>query len=154
LGVLVLAMRGLRRCLPFGGGGCCCGEGVGRGGSVADGLVWDVALKAHASGDYSIAVAQANESLEDQAQVLAAPAATLVGVFDGHGGPEAARFVNRRLFSHIQGELDRSLLEMISIDMTCFSDLTDDPAQALRRRTGASRRRCSRRRSARRRRSS
>jgi pyruvate dehydrogenase phosphatase len=96
---------------------------------VADGLVWDVALKAHASGDYSIAVAQANESLEDQAQVLAAPAATLVGVFDGHGGPEAARFVNRRLFSHIQGELDRSLLEMISIDMlydcTCFSDLTD-----------------------------
>jgi len=93
---------------------------------VADGLVWDVALKAHASGDYSIAVAQANESLEDQAQVLAAPAATLVGVFDGHGGPEAARFVNRRLFSHIQGELDRSLLEMISICMlhycTCFSD--------------------------------
>lgn len=70
---------------------------------MADGLVWDVALKAHASGDYSIAVAQANESLEDQAQVLAAPAATLVGVFDGHGGPEAARFVNRRLFSHIQG---------------------------------------------------
>lgn len=76
---------------------------------MADGLVWDVALKAHASGDYSIAVAQANESLEDQAQVLAAPAATLVGVFDGHGGPEAARFVNRRIFSHIQGELDRSL---------------------------------------------
>ncbi|CAD6210109.1 unnamed protein product [Miscanthus lutarioriparius] len=98
-------MRGLRRWLPFcgGGGGCCCGEGAGRGGGVTDGLVWDVALKAHASGDYSIAVAQANESLEDQAQVLAAPAATLVGVFDGHGGPEAARFVNRRLFSHIQG---------------------------------------------------
>lgn len=70
---------------------------------MADGLVWDVPLKAHASGDYSIAVAQANESLEDQAQVLAAPAATIVGVFDGHGGPEAARFVNRRLFSHIQG---------------------------------------------------
>lgn len=69
---------------------------------MADGLVWDVALKAHASGDYSIAVAQANEALEDQAQVVAAPAATLVGVFDGHGGPEAARFVNRRLFSHIQ----------------------------------------------------
>ncbi|XP_066355537.1 probable protein phosphatase 2C 29 [Miscanthus floridulus] len=99
-------MRGLRRWLPFCGGGgccCCCGEGAGRGGGVTDGLVWDVALKAHASGDYSIAVAQANESLEDQAQVLAAPAATLVGVFDGHGGPEAARFVNRRLFSHIQG---------------------------------------------------
>ena len=83
---------------------------------MADGLVWDVALKAHASGDYSIAVAQANESLEDQAQVLAAPAATLVGVFDGHGGPEAARFVNRRLFSHIQGE-PRSIAAGDDLDM-------------------------------------
>lgn len=91
----------LRRWLPFGGGCCCGGDAGGRGG-VADGLVWGVDLKAHALGDYSIAVAQANEALEDQAQVLAAPAATLVGVYDGHGGPEAARFVNRRLFSHIQ----------------------------------------------------
>jgi pyruvate dehydrogenase phosphatase len=68
-----------------------------------DGLLWDVALKAHASGDYSVAVAQANEALEDQAQVLVSPASTLVGVYDGHGGPDAARFVNARLFSLIQG---------------------------------------------------
>ncbi|PAN50957.1 hypothetical protein PAHAL_9G560400 [Panicum hallii] len=95
-------MGGFRRWLPFGGGCCCCGGGGGGGRGVADGLVWDVPLKAHASGDYSIAVAQANEALEDQAQVLAAPGATLVGVYDGHGGPEAARFVNRRLFSLIQ----------------------------------------------------
>lgn len=81
---------------------------------MADGLVWDVPLKAHASGDYSIAVAQANEALEDQAQVLAAPGATLVGVYDGHGGPEAARFVNRRLFSLIQGELPKPGAWMIS----------------------------------------
>jgi pyruvate dehydrogenase phosphatase len=52
-----------------------------------------------------VAVAQANEQLEDQAQVLAAPKATLVGVYDGHGGTEAARFVNARLFSLIQGQL-------------------------------------------------
>ncbi|KAF0910817.1 hypothetical protein E2562_004784 [Oryza meyeriana var. granulata] len=93
-------MGALRRWLPC----CCCGGGGGGAGkgSVADGLVWDVALKAHASGDYSVAVAQANEALEDQAQVLASPAATLVGVYDGHGGPEAARFVNKRLFSLIQ----------------------------------------------------
>lgn len=99
-------MRGLRRWLPFGGRCCCCccfgGGGAGSGSVADDGLVWDVALKAHASGDYSIAVAQANEALEDQAQVLASPAATLVGVYDGHGGPEAARFVNARLFSLIQ----------------------------------------------------
>ncbi|TVU48002.1 hypothetical protein EJB05_07621, partial [Eragrostis curvula] len=98
-------MRSLRRWLPC----CCCcfGDGDGGGGgagsgSAADGLVWDVALKAHALGDYSVAVAQANEELEDQAQVLAAPSATLVGVYDGHGGTEAARFVNARLFSLIQ----------------------------------------------------
>uniref|UniRef100_A0A0D9VR06 protein-serine/threonine phosphatase n=1 Tax=Leersia perrieri TaxID=77586 RepID=A0A0D9VR06_9ORYZ len=95
-------MGAIRRWLP-----CCCGggggeEGGGKKGSVGDGLVWDVALKAHASGDYSVAVAQANESLEDQAQVFVSPAATLVGVYDGHGGPEAARFVNKRLFSLIQ----------------------------------------------------
>uniref|UniRef100_A0ACD5TV05 Uncharacterized protein n=1 Tax=Avena sativa TaxID=4498 RepID=A0ACD5TV05_AVESA len=88
-----------RRLLPS----CCCDFGRGGGGSVADdGLVWDVALKAHASGDYSVAVAQANEALEDQAQVLVSPASTLVGVYDGHGGPDAARFVNARLFSLIQ----------------------------------------------------
>ncbi|EAY88976.1 hypothetical protein OsI_10462 [Oryza sativa Indica Group] len=94
-------MGALRRWLPC----CCCcrgGGGGGGGGSVGDGLVWDVALKAHASGDYSVAVAQANEALEDQAQVFVSPAATLVGVYDGHGGPEAARFVNKRLFSLIQ----------------------------------------------------
>ncbi|XP_044979329.1 probable protein phosphatase 2C 29 isoform X2 [Hordeum vulgare subsp. vulgare] len=93
-------MRGSRWC-------CCCfgrgGGGAGRSGSVADdGLVWDVGLKAHASGEYSVAVAQANEALEDQAQVLVSPASTLVGVYDGHGGPDAARFVNARLFSLIQ----------------------------------------------------
>uniref|UniRef100_A0A0E0KAB3 protein-serine/threonine phosphatase n=1 Tax=Oryza punctata TaxID=4537 RepID=A0A0E0KAB3_ORYPU len=98
-------MGALRRWLPC--CCCCCGGGGGGGGgkgkgSVGDGLVWDVALKAHASGDYSVAVAQANEALEDQAQVFVSPAATLVGVYDGHGGPEAARFVNKRLFSLIQ----------------------------------------------------
>lgn len=95
-------MGGRRRWLPS---CCCCSElgGGGRSGSVADdGLVWDVALKSHASGDYSVAVAQANEALEDQAQVLVSPASTLVGVYDGHGGPDAARFVNARIFSLIQ----------------------------------------------------
>ncbi|WOL17651.1 hypothetical protein Cni_G26444 [Canna indica] len=73
------------------------------GGRSADGdnLLWHADLKPHASGDFSIAVVQANDSLEDQGQVLAAPSATYFGVFDGHGGPEASRFVNQRLFSYI-----------------------------------------------------
>ncbi|KAK9163735.1 hypothetical protein Syun_004637 [Stephania yunnanensis] len=66
-----------------------------------DGLLWHMDLKPHASGDYSIAVVQANSSLEDQSQVFASPSATYIGVYDGHGGPEASRFINNRLFSHM-----------------------------------------------------
>lgn len=66
-----------------------------------DGLLWHMDLKPHASGDFSIAVVQANSSLEDQSQVFTSPSATYVGVYDGHGGPEASRFVNRHLFSYL-----------------------------------------------------
>lgn len=68
---------------------------------TGDGLLWHLDLKPHASGDFSIAVVQANSSLEDQGQVLTSPSATYVGVYDGHGGPEASRFVNSRLFPHL-----------------------------------------------------
>ncbi|KAJ7967544.1 Protein phosphatase 2C family protein [Quillaja saponaria] len=82
--------RPLDRCfgrLGFGGGG--------------DGLLWHTDLKPHASGDYSIAVVQANYSLEDQSQVYTSPSATYIGVYDGHGGPEASRFVNKRLLPYL-----------------------------------------------------
>ncbi|KAJ9175191.1 hypothetical protein P3X46_013769 [Hevea brasiliensis] len=72
--------------------------GVGVGGGGGDGLMWHTDLKSHASGDYSIAVVQANSNLEDQSQVFTFPSATYVGVYDGHGGPEASRFVNKHLF--------------------------------------------------------
>ncbi|KAG6710139.1 hypothetical protein I3842_06G168600 [Carya illinoinensis] len=78
---------GLRGCGPGGGGG--------------DGLLWHTDLKPHAYGDYSIAVIQANSSLEDQSQVFSSPSATYVGVYDGHGGPEASIFVNKRLFPYL-----------------------------------------------------
>ncbi|KAK1586507.1 hypothetical protein Q3G72_003228 [Acer saccharum] len=68
------------------------------GGSGGDGLLWHMDLKPHASGDYSIAVVQANSLLEDQGQVFTSPSATYVGVYDGHGGPEASRFITHHLF--------------------------------------------------------
>ncbi|XP_042497557.1 probable protein phosphatase 2C 63 [Macadamia integrifolia] len=46
-------------------------------------------LKPHTSDDFSITVVQANSSLEDQSKVFTSPSATYVGVYDGHGGPEA-----------------------------------------------------------------
>lgn len=79
--------RPLERCFGRFGGG--------------DGLIWHMDLKPHASGDFSFAVVQANHSLEDQGQVLTSPSATYVGVYDGHGGPEASRFVNTRLFPYL-----------------------------------------------------
>lgn len=79
----------------------CC-RCLGKRGS--DGLLWHSDLKPHASGDYSIAVVQANSNLEDQSQVFTSPSATYVGVYDGHGGPEASRFVNRHLFPILHSE--------------------------------------------------
>ncbi|CAM8894996.1 unnamed protein product [Rhodiola kirilowii] len=76
----------------------CLGRRNGGGG---DGLLWHTDLKPHASGDYSIAVVQANSCLEDQSQVFTSPSATYVGVYDGHGGPEASRFVNKHLFPYL-----------------------------------------------------
>ncbi|KDP44463.1 hypothetical protein JCGZ_16296 [Jatropha curcas] len=75
---------------------------VRRPGGGGDGLLWHTDLKQHASGDYSIAVVQANSNLEDQSQVYTSPSATYVGVYDGHGGPEASRFVNKHLFPFMQ----------------------------------------------------
>ncbi|CAN6544432.1 unnamed protein product [Malus baccata var. baccata] len=77
----------------------CLGLRFGAGGG-GDGL-WHMDLKPHASGDYSIAVVQANSNLEDQGQVFTSPSATYVGVYDGHGGPEASRFVNSHLFPYL-----------------------------------------------------
>uniref|UniRef100_A0ACD5Y6D1 Uncharacterized protein n=1 Tax=Avena sativa TaxID=4498 RepID=A0ACD5Y6D1_AVESA len=88
--------RPAERCL--GRSACGCGSDGGGGG---DGLMWHAELKPHASGEFSIAVAQANEKLEDQGQVVTSLAATFVGVYDGHGGPETSRFLSSRLFPHL-----------------------------------------------------
>ncbi|GMH06378.1 hypothetical protein Nepgr_008218 [Nepenthes gracilis] len=88
--MLELCRRPLESC--FGGGG-------GRNGG--DDVVWQVRLRPYAFGDYSMAVVQANSPLEDQAQVVSSPYVTYVGVYDGHGGPDAALFIRRHLFSFL-----------------------------------------------------
>jgi hypothetical protein len=52
-------------------------------------MLWQTELHPHAAGEFSMATALANLVMEDQAQVLASPAATLVSVYDGHGRPQA-----------------------------------------------------------------
>ncbi|PRQ43404.1 putative protein-serine/threonine phosphatase [Rosa chinensis] len=88
-------------------------DGARRGGEASgrvEGLLWYKDLGYHAWGQFSMAVIQANSTLEDQSQLesgfLSAnrfgPQGTFVGVYDGHGGPEASRYVNDNLFRNLQ----------------------------------------------------
>lgn len=90
------------------------GDGSRKGGGDANGrtngLMWYKDLGSHVSGEFSMAVIQANNLVEDHSQVVSGPLSseqsgplgTLVGVYDGHGGPETARFVNDNLFPNLK----------------------------------------------------
>lgn len=75
-----------------------------------DGLLWYKDLGQHANGEFSMAVVQANNLLEDQSQVESGPLSsvepgpcgTFVGIYDGHGGPETSRYINDNLFCHLK----------------------------------------------------
>lgn len=91
-----------------GDGGCVrrTGDQSGR----TDGLLWYKDLGSHVGGEFSMAVIQANNLLEDQSQVESGPLSSLksgpygtfIGVYDGHGGPETSRFVNENLFPNLK----------------------------------------------------
>ncbi|KAI9071440.1 hypothetical protein K1719_032193 [Acacia pycnantha] len=75
-----------------------------------DGLLWYKDLGKHVYGEFSMAVIQANSSLEDRCQLESGPftfnhlcpQATFTGVYDGHGGSEASQFVADNLFFHLK----------------------------------------------------
>ncbi|VFQ99831.1 unnamed protein product [Cuscuta campestris] len=75
-----------------------------------DGLLWYKDSGQHLVGDFSMAVVQANNLLEDQSQIESGsltfldsgPHGTFVGVYDGHGGPETSRFINDHLFQNLK----------------------------------------------------
>ena len=102
---------------------CCCHWPPGA--AAADEMLWQTELRPHAAGEFSMAAAQANLVMEDQAQVLASPADTLVGVYDGHGGPDASRFLRSRLFPHVQRAFDCCLLVSASSFLCLWSFLAD-----------------------------
>ncbi|KAF3566684.1 hypothetical protein DY000_02019608 [Brassica cretica] len=66
-----------------------------------DSLLWSRELERHSLGDFSMAVVQANEVIEDHCQVETGNGAVFVGVYDGHGGPEASRYISDHLFAHL-----------------------------------------------------
>ncbi|XP_074570051.1 putative protein phosphatase 2C 60 [Curcuma longa] len=75
-----------------------------------DGLLWYKDSGEHVYGEFSMAVVQANNLLEDQSQLESGPLSSLefgpygtfVGVYDGHGGPETSRYVNDHLFQNLK----------------------------------------------------
>uniref|UniRef100_A0A5B6ZUD0 protein-serine/threonine phosphatase n=1 Tax=Davidia involucrata TaxID=16924 RepID=A0A5B6ZUD0_DAVIN len=89
------------------------GENSSRGGDTSghcDGLWWYKDSGHHVNGEFSMAVIQANNVLEDHSQLESGPMSSLesgpqgtfVGIYDGHGGAEASRFVNDRLFDNVK----------------------------------------------------
>ncbi|RWW68549.1 hypothetical protein BHE74_00023932, partial [Ensete ventricosum] len=78
-----------------------------------DGLLWYKDSGRHACGEFSMAVVQANNLLEDQSQIESGPLSsrelglygTFVGIYDGHGGPETSRYVNDHLFHHLKSKV-------------------------------------------------
>ncbi|GMI74451.1 Arabidopsis Pp2c clade D 6 [Hibiscus trionum] len=79
-------------------------------GGRRDGLLWYKDSGQHINGEFSMAVVQANNLLEDQSQLESGclsshdsgPYGTFVGVYDGHGGPETSRYINDHLFQHLK----------------------------------------------------
>lgn len=77
-----------------------------------DGLLWYKDSGQHFNGEFSMAVVQANNLLEDQSQLESGslsstdsgPYGTFVGIYDGHGGPETSRFINDHLFPHLKSK--------------------------------------------------
>ncbi|KAM5546871.1 putative protein phosphatase 2C 60 [Rosa sericea] len=89
-------------------------DGYAHAGSDAagklEGLLWYKDFGQHLNGDFSMAVVQANNLLEDQSQLESGPLSSLesgpygtfLGVYDGHGGPETSRYVNDHLFQNLK----------------------------------------------------
>ncbi|KAL8198030.1 hypothetical protein R6Q57_029919 [Mikania cordata] len=87
----------------------CSYKGSGVSGRQ-DGLLWYKDIGQHLTGEFSMAVVQANMLLEDQSHIESGSLSfhdsgtygTFISVYDGHGGPETSRYVNDHLFQNLK----------------------------------------------------
>ncbi|KVI06913.1 Protein phosphatase 2C [Cynara cardunculus var. scolymus] len=101
-------------------------------GGIVDGLWWYKDSGKHVYGDFSMAMIQANKVLEDQCQlesgclssVECGPRGTFVGIYDGHAGPEASRFINDRLFDNMKSLLFNQCTQPVVIATAYVIDFT------------------------------
>ncbi|KAE8702746.1 3-hydroxybutyryl-CoA dehydratase-like [Hibiscus syriacus] len=75
---------------------------------VRDGFFWFRDIGKYGSGEFSVAVIQANQVLEDQSQIESGQFDTFVGIYDGHGGPEATCYVCDHLFNNFRAMVAES----------------------------------------------
>lgn len=71
-------------------------------GGINDKSVDSQELASHRYGKYSVAIARANEPIEDQSEVVKANWGTFVGVYDGHGGTGASMYLKDHLLKDIE----------------------------------------------------
>lgn len=70
-----------------------------------DPLGWSLNLQRHYFGQFSMATVQGNTVMEDHSQVdVAFHNALFLGIYDGHGGPDASRFVSDNLLQNLMSE--------------------------------------------------
>ncbi|KAL2341658.1 hypothetical protein Fmac_009598 [Flemingia macrophylla] len=70
-----------------------------------DGLLCFRDIGRLSAGDFSLAVIQANQVLEDQWHIQSGTFGTFLGVYDGHGGPDCSRYVCDNLLRNLQGKV-------------------------------------------------
>ncbi|OMO72660.1 phosphatase 2C (PP2C)-like protein [Corchorus capsularis] len=88
-----------------------------------------------------MAVIQANNLLEDQSQLESGPListnsgpyGTFIGVYDGHGGPEASRFINNNLFSNLKSFASEHQEVSINVLRKAFAATEEDFLSLVRK---------------------
>lgn len=71
-------------------------------------LLKDLAGEKQSHGYFSIATIGANKPIEDFAEIQIGNKATFVGIYDGHGGQLASRYIDEHLFDNLIGIIKES----------------------------------------------
>ncbi|KAK6117523.1 hypothetical protein DH2020_048743 [Rehmannia glutinosa] len=85
-------------------------EGLG---GEDDALLWSRDLEKHYHGEFSFAVVQANEIIEDHSQVETGRHATFVGVYDGHGLARENGKISKDVIRNALSETENGFLTLV-----------------------------------------
>jgi serine/threonine protein phosphatase PrpC len=69
-----------------------------------DRRAWFTELERHRMGEFSMAAYQANSVMEDYSQVEVSDNSLFVGIYDGHDGTNAAKFISNDIYQELLSE--------------------------------------------------